>query len=75
MSARYFWSGLYKDVENAAKSSLTCARIHSTIDYRNMRSVVAIYSFQIIFLDIRCITYETDNKFYFLVAIDLLPLD
>ena len=40
---RYFWSGLYKDVENVARSCLTCARIHSTIDYRNMKLVVAVY--------------------------------
>ena len=34
MLARYFWSGFYKDVENVTKSCLTCARIHSTVDYK-----------------------------------------
>ena len=35
-----------------------------------MKSVVVLYPFQIISLDTGCITYENDNKFYFVVAID-----
>ena len=35
-----------------------------------MKSVVAIYPFQMISLDTGCSTYSNDNKFYFVVAID-----
>ena len=67
---KIFLSGLYKDVKNVEKSCLTCARTHSTVDYRNMKLVVAIYPFQIIFLDTGCFAYGNDNKFYFVVAIN-----
>ena len=33
ISQRFFWSGMYKDIKNVCDSCLTCARIHSTIDY------------------------------------------
>ena len=52
------------------KSSLISARIHSTINYRSMKLVIAIYPFQIISLDTGCITYGNDSKFYFVVAVD-----
>ena len=72
MSSRYFWLGLFRDVENVVKSFLICARIHSTINYRNMKLVIAVYPFQITSLDTGCITYGNDSKFYFVVSVDLL---
>ena len=70
MSSGYFWLGLFRDVENVVKSCLICARIHSTIDYRNMKLVITIYPFQKISLDTWCTTYGNDSKFYFVVAVD-----
>ena len=63
MSSRYFWLGLFRDVENIVKSCLICLRIHSTINYMNMKLVIAVYPFQIISLDTGCITYRNDSKF------------
>ena len=70
ISSRYFWSSLFRDGENIVKSCLISARIHSTIDYRNMKLMIAVYPLQIISLDTGCITYGNDNKFYFVVAIN-----
>ena len=57
-----------------AKSCLNSARIYLTVDYRSIKLVFAIYPFQVISLDTRCITYGIDNKFYFVVALDHLTL-
>ena len=61
---------MYKDVKNLCDSCLTCARIHSTINYRHLKSVKAVYPFQMVSLDTGVITYGTDQKFSFVVAID-----
>ena len=45
MSQRFFWTGLYKDVKNDYDSCLTCACIHSVIDYQHMKNVKAINPF------------------------------
>ena len=61
---------MFNDAKNVCDSCLTCARIHSTVDYRNMKSVKAAFPFQIVSLDTGCITYGNEQKFYFVVAVD-----
>ena len=56
ISQRFFWSGMYKDIKNVCDSCLTCARIHSTIDYQHLKSVKAVYPFQMVSLDTGVIT-------------------
>lgn len=46
-NSKMFLVNFFKTVENAAKSSLTCARIHSNVEYKSMEFVVAIYSHHI----------------------------
>ena len=70
ISQRFFWTGIFRDVQSVCDSCLTCARIHSTVDYRHMRLVEAVYPFQIISLDTGVITYGNDQKFCFVVAVD-----
>ena len=70
LSTRYLWTGMFNDAKNICNSCLTCARIHSTVDYRNMKSVKAVLPFQIVSLDTGCITYGNEQKFYFVVAVD-----
>ena len=57
-------------MENVVKSCLICARIHSTIDYRNIKLVIAVYPFQINSLDTRCVAYRNDSKFNSIVSVD-----
>ena len=61
---------MFNDAKNICDSCLTCARIHSTVDYRNLKSVKAAFPFQIVSLDTGCITYGNEQKFYFVVAVD-----
>ena len=70
ISQRFFWTGLYRDVKNVCDSCLTCARIHLTVDYQQMKSVKAVYPFQLVSLDTGVITYGNDQKFCFAVAVD-----
>ena len=70
ISQRFFWTRLYKDVKNVCDSCLTCACIHLAVDYRHMKSVKAVYPFQLVSLDTRVITYGNDQKFCFVVAVD-----
>ena len=64
LSTRYFWTGMFNDAKNVCDSCLTCARIHSTVDYSNMKSVKAAFPFQIVSLDTGCITYGNEQKTY-----------
>ena len=70
ISQRFFWSGMYKDIKNVCDSCLTCAQIHSTNDYQHLKSVEAVYPFQMVSLDTGVITYGKDQKFSFVVAVD-----
>ena len=47
-----------------------CAWILSTINYQHMKSVEAVYPFQMVSLDIGVITYGNNQKFSFVVAIN-----
>ena len=70
MSQHFFWTSLYKDVMNVFDSCLTCVCIHSTIDYKHMKSFEAVCTFQMVSLNIRVITYGNDQKFFFVVAVN-----
>ena len=61
---------MFNDAKNVCDICLTCARIYSTVDYRNIKSVKAAFPFQIVSLDIGCITYGNEQKIYFVVAVD-----
>ena len=70
ISQRFFWTGLYRDVKNVCDSCLTCACIHLTLDYQHMKSVKAVYPFQLVSLDTGVITYGNDQKFCFVMDVD-----
>ena len=50
ISQQFFWTGIFKDVQSICDSCLTCAQIHSTVDYCRMKLVEAVYLFQIVLL-------------------------
>ena len=66
----FFWLGLYKDVKNMCASCLTCACIHLTMDYQQIKSGEAVYPFQLVSLNTGVITCGNDQKFCFVVAVD-----
>ena len=62
--------GMFRDAKNVCNSCLMCARILSTVNYRNMKLVKAVFPFQIILLDTGGLTFRINLKFYFVVAVN-----
>ena len=47
-----------------------CACIHLTVDYQQIKSVKAVYPFQLVSLETGVIMYGNNQKFCFVVAVD-----
>ena len=73
ISQCFFWTGHYRDLKNVFDSCLTCACIHLTVDYQQIKSVEAVYPFQLVSLDTG-VAYRNDQKFRFVVAMDHFTL-